>query len=61
MERSADHIWRAYEDRTLSELLQFDSESDTDDIREYIDPFDREQESEATNPDPDEVNIYSHN
>ncbi|KAJ5666525.1 uncharacterized protein N7477_008973 [Penicillium maclennaniae] len=54
MERATDYTWRAYKDRTLSELLQFDPESDTDNIGEYVDEFDDWQESQAAIPDPDE-------
>ncbi|KAJ5133887.1 hypothetical protein N7448_001094 [Penicillium atrosanguineum] len=55
MEHVMDHTWRAYEDRTLSELLQYDTESNPDDIDEYIDPFDSGPEPGAANPVPDEV------
>ncbi|KAJ5195506.1 uncharacterized protein N7498_008944 [Penicillium cinerascens] len=55
MERATDYTWRAYEDRTLSELLQFDFTPDTEDISDYVDPFDSEQEFETAIPDPDEA------
>ncbi|KAJ5330317.1 hypothetical protein N7476_000100 [Penicillium atrosanguineum] len=55
MERATDYTWRAYEDRTLSELLQFDSTPDTEDIGDYVDPFDSGQEFETAIPDPDEA------
>lgn len=58
MERSTDYIWRAYEDRTLTELIQVNPEPDTEPASEYVDEFEDWQEFQAAIPDPDQVNIY---
>ncbi|KAJ5195005.1 uncharacterized protein N7498_008443 [Penicillium cinerascens] len=54
MEHSTDYIWRAYEDRTLTELIQVNPEPDTEPASEYVDEFEDWQEFQAAIPDPDE-------
>ncbi|KAJ6107880.1 hypothetical protein N7523_009203 [Penicillium sp. IBT 18751x] len=54
MERVIDLTWRAYEDRTLTELIQINPEPNTESASEYVDEFEDWQEFQAAIPDPDE-------